>query len=64
MQDSRFICNFVAECKSYQQIAKKHKTMQTLQNGLLNVQISEEGAEMHSIRYGEREYLWNGEPTF
>lgn len=38
--------------------------MQTLQNGLLNVQISEEGAEMHSIRYGEREYLWNGEPTF
>jgi len=38
--------------------------MQTLTNGVLTVEINEVGAELWSIRKGETEYLWHGEPEY
>lgn len=37
--------------------------MITIQNGTLAVTISTYGAEMHSIRSGDKEYLWGGDPA-
>lgn len=38
--------------------------MQTLENGILTVQVSEHGAELQSIRKGGTEYLWQGDPAY
>lgn len=38
--------------------------MQTIQNEILTVSISELGAELQSIRKGDQEYLWQGDPAF
>ena len=38
--------------------------MQTLQNDILTIQVSEHGAELQSIRKGDYEYLWQGNPTY
>lgn len=38
--------------------------MQTLSNGTLTIKVSEHGAELQSIRKGETEYLWQGDPTY
>ena len=38
--------------------------MQTLQNDILTIQVSEHGAELQSIRKGDYEYLWQGDPAF
>ena len=40
------------------------QVMQTLQNDILTVQVSEHGAELQSIRKGDYEYLWQGDPTY
>ena len=40
------------------------QVMQTLQNDILTVQVSEHGAELQSIRKGDCEYLWQGDPTY
>lgn len=39
-------------------------SMQTLKNEMLTVQISSHGAELQSIRKGDIEYLWQGDPVF
>ena len=39
-------------------------SMQTLKNEMLTVQVSSHGAELQSIRKGEIEYLWQGDPVF
>lgn len=36
----------------------------TLSNDILNLQVSAHGAELCSIRRGEREYLWQADPTY
>ena len=38
--------------------------MQTLQNEILTVEISEHGAELQSIRNASAEYLWQGDPAY
>ena len=38
--------------------------MQTLQNEILTVEISEHGAELQSIRNAAAEYLWQGDPAY
>ena len=38
--------------------------MQTLENGILTVDVSEVGAELQSIRKGKTEYLWHGDPAY
>ncbi|MBE6232331.1 MAG: aldose 1-epimerase family protein [Bacteroidales bacterium] len=38
--------------------------MQTLENGILTVEVSEVGAELQSIRKGVTEYLWHGDPAY
>ena len=38
--------------------------MQTLQNEILTVEISEHGAELQSIRNAFAEYLWQGDPAY
>ena len=38
--------------------------MQTLTNDVLTVQVSEHGAELQSIRKGDTEYLWQGDPAY
>lgn len=38
--------------------------MQTLKNDILTVQVSEMGAELHSIVRNGYEYLWQGDPAF
>lgn len=38
--------------------------MQTLKNEMLTIQISEHGAELQSIRKGDHEYLWQGNPEY
>ena len=38
--------------------------MQTLKNEMLTIQISEHGAELQSIRKGNHEYLWQGNPEY
>lgn len=38
--------------------------MQTLENDILTVQVSEHGAELQSIRKGGTEYLWQGDPAY
>lgn len=38
--------------------------MHTLKNETLTVQVSEHGAELHSIRKGEQEYLWQADPNY
>ncbi len=35
----------------------------TIQNGTLAVTVSTYGAEMHSVKCGEKEYLWGGDPA-
>ena len=36
----------------------------TLQNDILTVQISDVGAEIHSVKRGECEYVWVGDPAY
>ena len=38
--------------------------MHTLKNDVLTVEVSEHGAELHSIRKGAMEYLWQADPKF
>lgn len=38
--------------------------MHTLKNDVLTVQVSDHGAELHSIRKGTQEYLWQADPKF
>ena len=38
--------------------------MTILRNGALTVEICEHGAELQSIRKGETEYLWQGDPAY
>ena len=38
--------------------------MTILSNGELRVEVSAHGAELQSIRKGETEYLWQGDPAF
>lgn len=38
--------------------------MQTLNNDILEIQVSPHGAELSSIRKGATEYLWQGDPAF
>ena len=38
--------------------------MHILKNDVLTVQVSEHGAELHSIRKGATEYLWQADPKF
>lgn len=38
--------------------------MHTLKNDVLTVEVSEHGAELHSIRKGATEYLWQAAPKF
>ena len=38
--------------------------MHTLKNDVLTVEVSEHGAELHSIRKGATEYLWQADPMF
>ena len=38
--------------------------MHTLKNDVLTVEVSEHGAELHSIRKGVTEYLWQADPKF
>lgn len=38
--------------------------MHILKNDVLTVEVSEHGAELHSIRKGETEYLWQADPKF
>lgn len=38
--------------------------MHTLKNDVLTVEVSEHGAELHSIRKGAKEYLWQADPKF
>lgn len=38
--------------------------MQTLGNDILTIEVSEHGAELQSIRKGEVEYLWQGDPAY
>lgn len=35
-----------------------------ISNGILEVVVSESGAELQSIRYQNKEYLWQGDPVF
>lgn len=37
---------------------------QTLTNGLLTIAVEEHGAELSSLRCGNREYLWQADPAF
>lgn len=49
--------------KEYQ--SKNHYTiMTTLTNGLLTVSVQEHGAELCSLRYDGREYLWGAYPEY
>lgn len=36
----------------------------TLQNDILTVQVSDIGAEIHSVQRGECEYIWGGDPAY
>ena len=36
----------------------------TLQNDILTVQVSDIGAEIHSVKRGDCEYMWVGDPAF
>lgn len=38
--------------------------MQTLKNDILTIEVSEHGAELQSIRKGDVEYLWQGDPAY
>lgn len=38
--------------------------MQSLKNKFLTVEVNEHGAELQSIRKGEVEYLWQGDPVY
>ena len=38
--------------------------MTILKNDVLTVEISEHGAELQSIRKGDTEYLWQGDPAY
>lgn len=38
--------------------------MHTLKNDVLTVQVSGHGAELHSIRKGTQEYLWQADPKY
>lgn len=38
--------------------------MQKIYNDIITVVISRQGAELQSIKKGETEYLWQGDPTF
>lgn len=38
--------------------------MHTLKNDVLTVEVSDHGAELHSIRKGATEYLWQADPKF
>ena len=38
--------------------------MQILENDILTVEVSEHGAELQSIRKGDVEYLWQGDPAY
>jgi len=38
--------------------------MHTLKNNVLTVTVSDHGAELQSIRKGETEYLWQGDPVY
>lgn len=38
--------------------------MTILSNGLLRVEVSSHGAELQSIRKGDTEYLWQGDPAY
>lgn len=38
--------------------------MTILSNGLLHVEVSSHGAELQSIRKGDTEYLWQGDPAY
>ena len=38
--------------------------MHTLRNDILTVEVSEHGAELQSIRKGDVEYLWQGDPAY
>lgn len=38
--------------------------MQTLRNDVLTIEVSDHGAELQSIRKGDVEYLWQGDPAY
>ena len=38
--------------------------MTILSNDILTVEVSAHGAELQSIRKGDVEYLWQGDPAF
>ena len=38
--------------------------METLKNDMLTVEVSRAGAELQSIRKGDTEYLWQGDPAY
>ena len=38
--------------------------MTILKNDVLTVEVNEHGAELQSIRKGETEYLWQGDPAY
>ena len=38
--------------------------MEILQNDILTVEVSSNGAELQSIRKGDVEYLWQGDPAY
>lgn len=38
--------------------------MKTISNGILDISVEEHGAELSSIRYNGREYLWGAYPEF
>ena len=42
----------------------KFLLMQNLENGVLAIEVSEHGAELQSIRKGDVEYLWQGDPAY
>ena len=38
--------------------------MKTLNNGIISVSVKDHGAELSSIKYNGREYLWQADPAF
>ena len=38
--------------------------MKHLTNGIIDITVDEHGAELHSIRKNDVEYLWKGDPTY
>ena len=43
---------------------KKYRIMEILKNDILTVEVSNNGAELQSIRKNGVEYLWQGDPAF